>query len=104
LLTTCATVVMMVAPPGDPVTRRTRPSGERTMVGVIDETMRFPGAMAFAVPCTSPNWLGVPGLEVKSSISLFRKKPAPVTSTRLPYSELSVVVTATALPAASTTE
>ena len=47
---------------------------------------------------------GVPGLALKSSISLFNRKPAPVTTWPLPYEPLSVVVVATALPSASTTE
>ena len=68
------------------------------------ESIRLPGSMAFRSPCTSPNWLGVPGLAAKSSISLFRTKPAPVTVTLLPYQELMVVVTATAFPWASTME
>ncbi len=74
------------------------------MVGVIAESIRFSGAIALASPCTRPNWFGVPGLAAKSSISLLSRKPAPVTVTRLPYSELMVVVTATALPCASTIE
>ncbi len=104
LLTICATVVMMVEPPGVPVTRSTRPCGSSTMVGVIAESMRAPGRTALARPCTRPNWLGTPGLAVKSSISLLSRNPAPSTVTRLPYRELIVVVTATALPAASTIE
>jgi hypothetical protein len=43
LETICATVVMMVEPPGEPVTRRTRPSGPSTMVGVMAESIRLPG-------------------------------------------------------------
>jgi hypothetical protein len=68
------------------------------MVGVMAESIRFPGSMALAAPWTSPNWLGTPGRAVKSSISLLSRNPAPVTVTRLPYRELMVVVTATAFP------
>ena len=45
---------------------------------------RFPGAMAFASPCTSPNMFGVPGFDAKSSISLFRRNPSPGTVMPLP--------------------
>jgi hypothetical protein len=78
------TVEMIVGPPGEPVTRRTPPSGPRRMAGVMAESIRFPGSTAFASPCTRPYWLGVPGLAAKSSISLFRRNPAPSTVTRLP--------------------
>ncbi len=104
LLTICATEVMIVEPPGVPVTSSTRPCGSSTRVGVMADSMRAPGRTALAGPCTRPNWLGTPGLAVKSSISLFSRNPAPSTVTRLPYSELMVVVTATAFPAASTME
>ncbi len=97
-------VVMIVAPPGVPVTRSVRPSGSTTMVGVIADSMRLPGAMALASPCTSPNWFGTPGFEVKSSISLFSRKPAPRTTTFDPNQLLIVVVTATAFPSRSTIE
>src|SRR5205085_2588524 len=60
--------------------------------------------IAFASPCTSPNMFGLPGCAAKSSISSLRKNPAALTYTPEPKSALSVVVVATALPAASTTE
>src|ERR1700693_5959588 len=47
---------------------------------------------------------GVPGCVVKSSISSFRKKPAPLTYTPDPYRSLRVDVVATALPHWSTTD
>ena len=97
-------VVMIVAPPGVPVTRSVRPSGSTTMVGVIADSMRLPGSMALASPWTSPNWFGTPGFEVKSSISLFSRYPAPRTTTFDPNQLLIVVVTATALPSRSTIE
>src|ERR1044071_8600589 len=57
--------------------------------------------IAAAVPAASlPNVFGEPGLDAKSSISLLRKKPATVTP--LPNPVLSVVVSATAMPRAST--
>ncbi len=95
---------MMVGPPGVPTTMNSLPSRPSTMDGVIAESMRLPGTIALASPCTRPYWLGLPGAVVKSSISLFNRNPAPVTVTALPNPPLSVVVTAAALPAASTTE
>ena len=95
---------MMRGPPGLPTTSISRPSGSSTMVGVIDDSIRLPGPTALASPCTSPNMLGWPGADVKSSISLLRKKPAPSTTTRDPKPPLRVVVTDTAVPSASTTE
>ena len=47
---------------------------------------------------------GLPGADVKSSISLFNRKPAPVTVTPLPKPPFNVVVTAAALPFPSTIE
>ena len=47
---------------------------------------------------------GLPGAEVKSSISLFNRNPAPVTVTPLPKPPFRVVVTETAFPFSSTTE
>ena len=95
---------MIVPPPGVPVTMRSDPSGASTIVGVMAESILLPAATAFRSPWTSPNWLGVPGLTEKSSISLFMTKPAPVTVTLFPYNEFNVVVTATALPCSSTIE
>ena len=68
------------------------------------ESIRLLGAMALASPCTSPYIFALPGADVKSSISLFKRKPAPVTVTPLPKPPFNVVVTAAALPWASTTE
>ena len=45
------TVVMIVEPPGLPVTMSTLPSGRSTIVGDIDDSGRLPGATAFAAPC-----------------------------------------------------
>ena len=60
------------------------------MVGVIDDSMRLPGAMALAAPPTTPYMFGAPGLTLKSSISLLSRKPAPATTTPSPYQSLSV--------------
>ena len=60
LMRSLATVVMMVEPPGEPRTRRSLPGvvapclptmgGSLTMVGVMQESGRLPGAMALAGP------------------------------------------------------
>ena len=52
---------MMRDPPGLPSTSNSLPSFT-TIVGVIDESGRLPGAIAFASPCTRPNMFGVAGL------------------------------------------
>jgi hypothetical protein len=44
--TTCNTVLMIVLPPGLPVTSRTRPSC-LTIIGVMELSMRFRGAIRF---------------------------------------------------------
>ena len=71
-------VVMIVDPPGEPITINGFPSF-KTIVGVMELNGRFPGWMAFASFPTSPKAFGIPGLDEKSSISLFRKNPAPFT-------------------------
>ena len=80
---TCSTAVIMMGPPGAPSTRNGLPS-LTTMVGIMDDSGRLPGAMALRSPCTRPNMLGVPGFEAKSSISSLRRKPAPGTVMALP--------------------
>ncbi|MNT74346.1 hypothetical protein D3C72_2131570 [compost metagenome] len=74
------------------------------MVGVIELSIRFAGMMALASPPTKPYIFGEPGFTEKSSISLFNKKPAPLTTTVEPYDPFNVVVTETAFPALSTIE
>ncbi len=54
------------------------------MLGVIADSIRLPGAIALASPCTRPYMLGLPGAVAKSSISSLSRKPAPVTVTALP--------------------
>ena len=46
-------MVMMREPPGLPITMKGLPSLE-TIVGLIDESGVFPGAIALASPCTRP--------------------------------------------------
>src|SRR2546430_2108345 len=69
---------MMVGPPGVPSTMSSRPSRPSTIDGVIADSMRLYGAMALASPWIRPYMFGCPGAVVKSSISLFSRKPAPV--------------------------
>ncbi|NBU26539.1 MAG: hypothetical protein EBS39_13205, partial [Gammaproteobacteria bacterium] len=77
------TPVKIVEPPGVPSEATTRPS-RTSRVGVIDDSMRLPGAISLARPPTTPYMFGWPGLVLKSSISLLSRKPAPVTTTPLP--------------------
>src|SRR6202034_637145 len=74
------------------------------MGGVMDDSIRLPGAIAFASPITSPSLFGVPGWAVKSSISLLSRNPAPGTLDADPSQKWIVVVIATELPWPSTTE
>ena len=76
-------MVIIVDPPGEPITKNGDPSF-RTIVGVIDESGLFWGWIAFASFPTNPNALGTPGFDEKSSISLFKKKPAPETTCPFP--------------------
>ena len=99
----CNTDVIIVEPPGVPKVIQ-KESSFSTIVGVIELSILFCGAMAFASPPISPNILGSPGLALKSSISLFKKKPNSFTYNLDPKAPLSVVVTATALPNGSTIE
>jgi hypothetical protein len=48
-------------PPGVPITTATRPSWVR-IVGVMVDSGRLPGAIAFASPPTTPSRFGAPGL------------------------------------------
>ena len=82
-------LLIMVRPPGLPITRRGLPSFA-TIVGVILESMRLPGAISLAVRPTTPKKLATPGLMLKSSISLFSRKPAPSTTVPLPNKVFSV--------------
>ena len=80
---TCSTAVEMREPPGAPTVMNSLPSFS-TIVGVIDESGRLPGAIALASPCTRPNMFGAPGFDAKSSISLLSRKPRPGTVMPLP--------------------
>ncbi len=70
----CKTDVIMVEPPGVPKVIRSLPFFS-TMVGVMELNMRFSGAILLASAPVKPNIFGTPALLLKSSISLFRKKP-----------------------------
>ena len=54
----------MVVPPGVPRIRNGL-SFNRTMVGVIELSILFPGAMALASPPTAPYILGTPGFDTE---------------------------------------
>ena len=89
--------MIIVDPPGVPTTNFNAPSFS-TMVGVIELSIRLPGSILLASAPNRPKKFGTPGLALKSSISLFRKNPAPPTTTLFPYAVFMVVVTETALP------
>ena len=80
---------MIRGPPGLPVTIRNTPCCV-TIVGVIDESGRLPGAIALRSPCTSPYIFATPGFDVKSSISSFKRNPVSPATTPAPNESLSV--------------
>ena len=94
---------MMVRPPGLPVTSTMRPS-RATMAGVMLESIRLPGSARLGRVPIRPAAVVSPGAALKSPISLFSRKPAPGTTIFEPYDCSSVVVSATALRSASTTD
>ncbi len=70
---------MIVRPPGLPVTMRSCPFFV-TMVGVMLESIRLPGAARLGPVPMSPVASVRPGPALKSPISLFSRKPAPGTT------------------------
>jgi len=70
---------MMVRPPGVPTTMNSVPS-RATMVGVMLESIRFPGAARLGSVPISPSLSVSPGPALKSPISLLSRKPAPGTT------------------------
>jgi len=54
------------------------------MVGVMEDSGRFPGAIALFSPSTSPYMLDAPGLAEQSSISSLSGIPVPLATTRAP--------------------
>ena len=95
---------MMRGPPGLPVTMKGRPSRE-TIVGVMLESGRLPGAMELAPrSSTSPYTFGRPTAFEKSSISLLSTMPVPGTVMPEPKGVLIVMVSATAPPRPSLVE
>ena len=94
---------MMRGPPAAPATRRTLPSAT-TIVGDMLLRGRLPGWGRFLSDCRRPYALGLPGIVVKSSISLFSANPNPGTTTIEPKVMLIVSVQATAMPFSSITD
>ncbi len=78
--TTFATVLMIVRPPGDPVSSSTLPSFT-TIVGVMELSIRLPGAITLAGVPMSPVRFVVPGFLLKSPISLLSRMPVPLMTT-----------------------
>ena len=80
---------MMRLPPGVPSTSTGWPS-RLTMVGLIELSGLLPGAIALASPCTRPKPLAMPGLALKSSISLLSRTPVPAAVTLAPNQSFRV--------------
>src|SRR3954463_4439380 len=97
LMRVCRTVVMMVAPPGDPTARSGRPL-RRTIVGAIEDRGRLRPASWVA-----PRGLVPSGPRLKSVSSLLSRKPKPGTTMPLPPVCSIVKVYSTTLPALSGT-
>ena len=88
---------MMRLPPGEPMTRTRRPSWSNTMVGAIELRGRLPGSTRLATGRPSRS-----GTKAKSVSSLLSMKPR--TMSCAPNACSMLLVSATALPASSTTE
>src|SRR4029078_8153742 len=94
------TAVIIVGPPAAPTANQGVPSFRKTIVGVIADNGRFSGWTALRSPCIKRNIFGPPGFAAKSSISSFKRKPAPVTVAAEPKPLLIVYVFETTLPSA----
>nr|BFE69436.1 hypothetical protein GCM10020092_027370 [Actinoplanes digitatis] len=98
LISTCSTVVMIVAPPGEPSARKGLRPSLSTIVGDIELRGRLFGPGRFgsgALPCV--------GVKLKSVISLLSRKPRPGTTIALPPVCSMVRVYSTTLPQRSAT-
>ena len=73
-----STVLMMVRPPGLPVTMNSRPS-LASIAGVMLDNIRLPGCARFGFVPISPSAVVSSGPALKSPISLLRRKPTPGT-------------------------
>ena len=78
-----STVLMMVRPPGEPVTMNNLPSLAR-MVGDMLDSGRLPGMARFGLVPMLPRSSVISGAELKSPSSLLSRKPAPGTTMREP--------------------
>ena len=92
---------MIFGPPAAPHVRNGEPSVDKTMVGLMLESGRLFGAIAFASEPTRPKAFGIPGEMLKSSIWLLSITPVPGTMTLHPQVVLTVEVSATQFPRAS---
>ena len=102
--TTCSTVVMMVALPGEPNPTTGRPS-RSSRVGVMLDRGRRKGATSFGANRGLAEELATApaGTRLKSVSSLFSISPQPGTMMPLPQAYSMVLVTTTILPWASIT-
>ena len=92
---------MIVGPPAAPILITGSLLASSTIVGLMLDSGRFPGATALASPPTRPKWFGTPGATAKSSISLLSSTPVPGTTTFEPKAVLIVAVMLAQLPSAS---
>src|SRR5437868_14801706 len=90
----CSTVVMIVAPPGEPSAMNGLPSA-RMIVGAIEDLGRLPGPGRFGSAGAGP--------KVKPVSSLLSSKPRPGTTMPLPPVDSMVRLYATTLPHLSVT-
>src|ERR1044071_3249467 len=97
------TAEIIFGPPDAPSAMTGLPSFT-TIVGLMDESGRLPGATALASAPTRPNAFGAPGCAEKSYISSFITTPVPGITTFEPKLVFTVAVHATQLPSASATE
>ena len=94
---------MIVGPPAAPTARMGLLSLS-TIVGLMLDKGRLPGATELASVPNKPKALGTPGAAAKSSISLFIITPVPGITTLDPKEVLIVAVMATQLPSLSAQE
>ena len=80
--------------PACPTTSNSLPVGSSTIVGVIAESIRLPGAIGVGVALHQPHMFGRPGAVVKSSISSLSRNPAPGDRDRAAVEVVEVVVMA----------
>src|SRR5262245_1708523 len=92
---------MIFGPPAAPAVNTGLPEESKTIVGLMLDKGRLPGAIELFSAPTSLNAFGTPGMTAKSSISLFKTTPVPGTMIFEPNDVFIVAVIATQLPCES---